>query len=154
MKLSCSKNQRAGGRGHWLGGLALGALALVLAAAVAHSEIVFDNTASPASNNKFKINRNIEFGDEVLLGAPAPVTLTSFSFEYYGHYFSGTEQVRLRFYGKDPASLGPGALLYDSGWEGSPAPPIPLRHASSATCLFPEPHCQAPVIAPSPMGLL
>ena len=137
MKPNCSKHQRAGGRGHWLGGLSLGALALALAAAVAHGEIVFDNTASSDGNTKFKVHSLVETGDEVLLHALAPVSLTSFSFEYYGLHFRGTEQVRLRFYGKDPASLGPGALLYDSGWGGVPGTTNPPSPCTLRRCFEP-----------------
>jgi hypothetical protein len=101
-------------------GLAVIGATLIGCAASQAGVAVYDNTTyTDPSASRFKIGNTIELGDEVYLdlnGASA-VSLESFSFEYYGLNFTGTEQVRVRFYGMNPLSAGgtPSSLLWDSG---------------------------------------
>ena len=102
-------------------GLAVFGATLIGCAAsqAANTTLLYDNYATTdVTQNRFKIGSGIEIGDEVVLAlnrvAPADRKVGSFSFEYYGLNFSGSEQARVRFYSMT-GSHQPSSVIWDSG---------------------------------------
>jgi len=90
------------------------------------SQLIYDNSTNPIDTPRFKINKNIEIGDEVLLDwsqVNPGSALDGFKFQYYGLNFSGDESVRVRFYEINQTSYMPTTLLWDSGVVALPGAP-------------------------------
>lgn len=86
------------------------------------AEVVYNNSTILTGSFNPGI---IEVGDEITL-AGLGRTITNFTLQYSGVSFSGSEQLRLRFYANDGALVSgyaaPSTLLYDSGAFGVSGP--------------------------------
>lgn len=90
------------------------------------SQLIYDNSTTRIADARFKINKDVEIGDEVLLDwskVDPGTKLDGFRFQYYGLNFTGSEQVQVRFYDISKPSYTPSTLLWDSGLVALPGAP-------------------------------
>lgn len=132
---------------------ALMALLLTESAALAQSQVVFDNTPNLINQTPFFFSAQ-EYGDEIALAGSAR-QVTEFQFAYYGDF--GTNPAVnfvLRFYANDGSDADPGSgvarrpksLLWDSGAQSAllngvnkvtvPIPDIPVPDSFTWTIVF------------------
>lgn len=106
------------------------ALTVLLAARNVSADLVYDNSVNDIGT-RFDPGLN-EVGDEILIDGPGRY-LTSFAFGYWAlnngldtNPFSGTPEVRVRFYLNDGPDFNgyatPSSIFYESTWFALPSP--------------------------------